>query len=58
MSVTILYRSPARPNEGSMTMLMGQENAEATIDQLEERGFVVEKITYAPSSRETGDCVA
>jgi hypothetical protein len=51
MSVTILYRNPARPDEACMTMIMGQASAETAIDQLKERGFVVEKITVAPSAK-------
>jgi hypothetical protein len=51
MSVTILYRNPARPDEACMTMISGQENAEALIENLEGRGFLVDKITFAPSAK-------
>jgi hypothetical protein len=34
-----------------MTMILGQGNAEATIDALEGRGFLVDKITFAPLIR-------
>jgi hypothetical protein len=49
--VTILYRNPARPDEACMTMILGQGNAEATIDALEGRGFLIDKITFAPLTR-------
>jgi|HubBroStandDraft_6_1064221.scaffolds.fasta_scaffold244290_3 hypothetical protein len=45
MSLTILYRHPDRPEEACMTMIAGQTDAAAVVDQLEKRGFVVEKIT-------------
>jgi len=48
MSLTILYRNPALPDEGCMTMILGQENAEAVIAHLEGRGFLIDKITFAP----------
>jgi hypothetical protein len=53
MSVTILYRNPARPDEASMTMIMGQNKAETMIEQLEGRGFLIDKITFAPSAKST-----
>jgi hypothetical protein len=51
MSVTILYRNPARPDEASMTMIMGQNKAETMIDHLEDLGFLIDKITFAPSAK-------
>lgn len=49
MSLTILYHNPRRPDEPMMTLIAGQPNAAATVDQLEARGFVVDKITFAVS---------
>jgi hypothetical protein len=51
MNLTILYRNPARPDEACMTMIMGQESAEATINHLEDQGFLVDKITFDPSAK-------
>jgi hypothetical protein len=48
VSLTILYRNPKRPDEAGMTMIVGQPEAGAMIDQLEKRGFIVDKITFAP----------
>jgi hypothetical protein len=45
MSLTILYRHPDRPHEGGITMIAEQAKAAAMVDQLEDRGFVVDKIT-------------
>ena len=45
MSLTILYRHRDRPDEDAMTMISAQENITATIDELERRGFVVDKVT-------------
>jgi hypothetical protein len=45
MSLTILYRHRDRPEEAGMTMISTQERAAEVVDQLERRGFVVEKIT-------------
>jgi hypothetical protein len=45
MTLTILYRHRDRPNEVGMTMISTQEGVAAMVDQLEERGFVVDKIT-------------
>lgn len=50
MSLTILYRNPARPHEACMAMIMGQ-NAEAMMNHLEDQGFVIDKITFAPSAK-------
>jgi hypothetical protein len=47
MSLTILYLNPQRPDEGGMTMIAGHAKAAAMINQLEKRGFVVVKITFA-----------
>ena len=51
MSLTILYHNPARPDEACMTMVLGQETAETTIDQLEDQGFLIDKITFDPSAK-------
>ena len=51
MNLTILYRNPARPDEACMTMVLGQETAETTIDQLEDQGFLIDKITVDPSAK-------
>ena len=48
MILTILYHNPERPDETRMTMIVGQPKAAAIITQLEKRGFVVDKITFAP----------
>jgi len=56
MSLTILYRDPQRPFERGMTMIAGQAKAAAMVDQLEKRGFVVDKITFAPSARTAPSC--
>ena len=46
MSLTILYRHRDRPEEAAMTMISGHgQVAATTLDQLEKRGFVVDKIT-------------
>ena len=45
MTLSILYRHRDRPDEAGMTMIAAQENVAAMVDQLERRGFVVEKIT-------------
>ena len=51
MNLTILYRNPARPDEACMTMIMGQESAEAVINHLEDQGFLIDKITFDPSAK-------
>ena len=53
MSLTILYRNPKRPDEAGTTMIAGQADAEKVIKQLEQRGFVVDKVSFAPSARAT-----
>ena len=45
MTLTILYRHRERLNEAGMTMISAQEKIVEVVDQLEKRGFVVEKIT-------------
>ena len=45
MSLTILYRHRDRPDEGGMTMILAQREVAARVEQLERRGFVVDKIT-------------
>jgi hypothetical protein len=47
VSLTILYHHAERPNERGMTMIAGQPESAAVIAQLEKRGFVVDKITFA-----------
>jgi len=51
MSLMILYRNPKRPHEAGTTMIAGQTEARAAIDRLERRGFIVDKITFAPFAR-------
>jgi hypothetical protein len=51
MSLTILYRDPHRPHEARMTMIADQDKAARMVDELEERGFVVDKITLAAVRR-------
>jgi hypothetical protein len=47
-NLTILYHHPQRPDEGRMTLISDQEGGAATVERLEKRGFVVDKITYDP----------
>jgi len=47
-NLTILYHYPGRPDEGCMILVSDQEKGTATIDELEKRGFVIDKITFAP----------
>jgi hypothetical protein len=47
-NLTILYHHPRRPDEGRMTLVSYRDGAAATVEQLENRGFVVDKITFAP----------
>jgi hypothetical protein len=49
-----LYRNPKRPDEAGTTMIAGHAEAEAAIDRLETRGFVVDKITFSPIARDRG----
>jgi hypothetical protein len=51
VSLTILYRNRQRPDEGRMTMITGQPEAAAMVDQLEKRGFEIVKITDAPFAK-------
>lgn len=51
MSLMILYRNPKRPDEAGTTMIAGRAEAGAAIDQQERRGFIVDKITFAPFVR-------
>jgi hypothetical protein len=44
-SLTILYRHPDRPHAGGISMIAEQVKAAAMVTQLEDRGFVVDKIT-------------
>jgi hypothetical protein len=46
MNLTIQYRDPHQPNQPDMVMIAEQEKAAKIVDQLEERGFVVDKITF------------
>ena len=56
MTLTILYRHPDRPGEGGMTMIAEQARAAAMVDELEKRGFVVDKITArSPASAAASD---
>jgi hypothetical protein len=45
MSLTILYSDPHRPREIGMTMIVEQAKAAAMMDHLEQRGFLIDKIT-------------
>ena len=45
LSLTIVYRHPDRPHVGGITMIAEQAKAAAMVDQLEDRGCVVDKIT-------------
>jgi hypothetical protein len=47
VSLTILYRNRERPDEASMTMIADRTVTTAVIGQLEKRGFVVDKISFA-----------
>jgi predicted N-formylglutamate amidohydrolase len=51
VSLTIHYRNPERPDEAGIIMIADQAKAAAMIDQLEDRGFVVDKVTYGPSPK-------
>jgi hypothetical protein len=55
MSLTITYRDPRRPEKTSMTLIAGKSNAAAMINQLERRGFVVDKVTVGQYSRAPAD---
>ena len=46
MNLTIQYRDPHQPNQPDMVMIAEQEKAAKIVDQLEERGFVVDKTTF------------
>jgi hypothetical protein len=45
MTLTIKYRQGDRPDEAEMTMISAQEGVAARVNQLERRGFVIDKIT-------------
>jgi hypothetical protein len=45
MSLTILYSDPDRPREAGMTMIVAQAKATAMMDHLEQRGFLINKVT-------------
>jgi hypothetical protein len=47
-NLTILYHHPQRPDEGGMSLISGSNGSRSEVDQLEKRGFVVDKITYDP----------
>jgi len=51
VSLTILYHNPERPAEAGMTVISDGTVAAAVIGQLERRGFVVDKITFAEPRR-------
>jgi hypothetical protein len=50
MSFTITYRDPRRPEKTPVTLIAGELNAAATVDQLEKQGFVVDEVTVRQSS--------
>jgi hypothetical protein len=45
VALTILYRHRDRPDEAGMIMISAHEEVGVRVDQLEKRGFVVDKIT-------------
>jgi hypothetical protein len=45
LSLTILYSDPHRRDEIGMTMIVEQAKAAAIMDHLEQRGFLIDKIT-------------
>ncbi len=45
MALTILYRHRDWPDEAGITMIAAPNTVTAMVDQLERRGFVVEKVT-------------
>lgn len=51
MSLTILFHNPQRPDEAGMTMITDRTMATAVMGQLERRGFVVDKISFAEPPR-------
>jgi hypothetical protein len=57
MTLTILYWHPDRPDEAGMTMIADQAKVSAIVDRLENRGFVIDKITArsSPSAAATAD---
>jgi hypothetical protein len=56
VTLTILYRHRERPDEAGMTMISAQEKVAAMVDQLEKRGFVIDKITArSPASAAASD---
>jgi hypothetical protein len=54
MTLTIQYRHRDQPEEAGMTMIPAQGEVAATVDKLEKRGFVIDKITV----RSSADAVA
>jgi hypothetical protein len=53
MSLTIFYHNPKRPDDAGMIMIAGQAESGRVVDQLEKRGFIVDKITFVPFARAT-----
>jgi hypothetical protein len=51
MSVTILYRHRARPDEAGMARVPNGGYAAALTDQLEKRGFLIVEVVPTPPSR-------
>jgi hypothetical protein len=51
MTLTILYRHRDRPDEAGMIMISSQAEVTARVNQLEKRGFVVDKITARSVTR-------
>jgi hypothetical protein len=49
VTLTLLYHNPKRPDEDDMTMIVNHAKAEAMIGQIEKRGLLIKKITFAPS---------
>jgi len=55
MSVTIVYRHPQRPDEAGVVVVPDRAKATEAKDQLENRGFLIVKITNAPVATATYD---
>jgi hypothetical protein len=47
MGIMILHHDPRPPDDGGITMIAGQPTAVAATNRLEERGFVVDRVTVS-----------
>lgn len=45
MTLTIFYRHRDPPDAANMIMIAAQENVPAMVDELQKRGYVVDKIS-------------